>query len=767
MTPKAIPDGTRQGTPGYESKIGDPFSSLRLFGAVQRRRSKIPIQTTPLVDREREFEALCDLVHRDDVRLITLTGPGGTGKTRLALEVASNLTAEFRDGVVFVPLAAVTEANIVPPEIMSSLGIMEKAGEPIQDTLKEFLRGKRTLLLLDNFEQVIDAAPFVTQLLQECQGLKIMVTSRGPLRVGGEYEFAVLPLAVPDLTRIPAAKELLLYASVALFVQRAQAIRSDFVVTRENVKVLAEICTRLDGLPLALELAAARTRVISLEDLLLRLQKRLELLTGGPRDLPERQQTLRNTIDWSYELLDEQDKILFRRLSVFGGDFSLEAAEEICGENTGKTMLDQLSLLVEKSLLLTEHTDTESRFRMLGTIREFAQVSLVTSGEWERVQERFVSYFLSFAQEAGSKLMGPEQLKMLIRLGHEHDNLRTALRWSIENGDVEHSLALGSALWNFWLIRGHLSEGRLWLTRAVEKAGATRTLELARVLMGAGVLAKWQNDFSSASSLLKESLALSKELDDLEGTAFALNYLATVADDLGNFTEGRRLYDESLVLFRQLGHKWGEALVLNNIGVGARNQADYDEATELHERSLELFAELQDKRRVAHSLINLGFVLERKGEYNAASKRLNESLSLFRELGGKVGIAECCFLLGSVARKENDFESSRKLLAESLAVAHEIGYQEVIASCFEEFAALCCMEGSVEHAVKLLAAASAMRDTVRIPIPPAYQADNRRIVASVRLSLGEDKFRAEWVKGLAMTLEQTISFALEHSSVES
>jgi len=762
LTKKGIHESTRQGTTGYENKIGDPFSSLRLFGTVQRRQSNIPIQTTPLVDREKEFEALRDLVHQGNVRLITLTGPGGSGKTRLALEVASNLRSEFSDGVVYVSLAAVTEANLVPSEIITTLDIMEKAGEPVEDTLKEFLRGKRTLLLLDNFEQVIDAAPFAAQLLHECPELKIIVTSRAPLRVQGEHEFPILPLAVPDLTRIPAAQELVLNASVALFVQRARAIRANFAVTRENSKALAEICTRLDGLPLALELAAARTRVLSPEDLLLRLQKRLELLTGGQRDLPKRQQTLRNTIAWSYDLLDERNKILFGRLSVFGGDFSLEAAEEICAqqEKPIQNMLDRLSRLVEQSLLLSEQAKDGIRFSMLGTIREFAHESLVSSGESVRTEESFVDYFLSFTEEAELKLNGPEEAGTLVRLDREHDNIRAALRLLIEDGDAERSLRLSSALWNFWNIRGYHTEGRVWLTKALERAEPIHSVARAWALIGAGGLAKWQNDLSAASSLLKEGLALSRELGYKRGVGYALNYLANVDDDLGNFADARRLYEESLDIFRELGDKSGIGLVLGNLGVGARNQADYERASRFHQESLEMFTRLENRREIALSLMNLGIVLERKGEYDNARKMLNESLSLFRELGARVGITEASCLFATLARQQRDFVTWRELLAESLTIAHEIGYQEVIALCFEEFAAFTCATDQVNDAVRFLAVAEAIRERIRVPIPPAYQGDIQHNVAIARSTLGEDKFQAEWAKGWSMTVEQAVAYIL-------
>lgn len=710
-----------------------------------------------------------ELLLRSEVRLVTLTGPGGTGKTRLALEIASTLIDDFSGGVCLVSLAPITDPNLVPSEIVSTLGITEKGGQAIGDTLKEFLKDKRMLLLLDNFEQVITAVPFVAELLHECPKLKILVTSRAPLRIRGEHEFPVPPLALPDLAQIPSGEKLLDYAAIALFVQRARAITPDLAITHDNARVIAEICTRLDGLPLALELAAARTRVLSLDALLPRLQKRLGLLTSGPRDLPARQQTLRNTIAWSYDLLEDQDKRLFRRLSVFAGDFSFEAVGEICtvpNEFAGDT-LEELSRLVERSLIRREDVGGEMRFEMLDTIREFASESLVQSGESKRILKHFVDFFLYVAEEAESKLKGREQLRWLVRLEREHDNLREALRWSIENNETERSLRLGSALWRFWHIRGHLTEGRLWLTKALTDNRAGRIEPRARVLLGAGVLAYWQNDFPAAGSLLDESLALAQELGDKEGSAFSLNYLGGISVDQGDFAEGRRLFENSLALFRQLGNKWGIALVLNNLGVGARCQGDYDRASVLHRQSLELFEELEDRRYIARSQINLGFVLERKGEYDAARKMVNEALTLFRELGEKVGIAESLFLLGSVARRQGEIDAASKLLGESLAVSHEIGNKEVIASCFEEFAALDCMKGRAERAARLQAAAEAMREAMRFPVPPAYSEDNQRNVAMTRSSLGGKRFQAEWAKGREMTLEEAVAYAVGAESAGS
>ncbi|MFI5450203.1 MAG: ATP-binding protein [Candidatus Bathyarchaeia archaeon] len=762
MTSKGTPEGTREDTIRYEPKEGDPFSSLRLFGTVQRRQSNIPIQTTPLVDREREFEALRDLVHRDKVRLITLTGPGGTGKTRLALEVASNLRDAFSDGVVFVPLAAVTEVKLVPSKIISTLNIMEKAGEPIEDTLKEFLRGKRTLLLLDNFEQVIDAAPFAAQLLRECQDLKIIVTSRAPLRVQGEYEFPVLPLAVPNLARIPATQDLVLYAAVALFVQRAQAIRADFVVTDENSKVLAEICTRLDGLPLALELAAARTRVLSLEDLLPRLQKRLELLTGGRRDLPERQQTLRNTIAWSYDLLDEQDKKLFRRLSVFAGNFSLAAAEAICTtkEDSSKHTFDQLSRLVEKSLLLSEQVGGEIRFRMLETIREFAHEFLVASGESTLILNRFVDFFLSLAEETGPKLRGPEQVGSLVRLDHEHDNLRAALQWSIEKKQIDHSLRFVSSLWYFWYIRGHWTEGRLWLTKALNQSSGGRKTLRASALRAAGALASVQDDYPAAHSNLEESIALFREAGDKEGAALALNSLGLAMLDHDDLSKGEKLLDESLALMQELRNKWGTALVLNNLGVSARAQGQHDQAVKLHKQSLQLFRELEDKRHIARMLINLGINARDKAEYEEAHRLLTESLSLSQELGEKVGVAESLFYLGSIAHRMNDHDTAWNNLREALAISWELGDKQVIAECLDELAGCSLAKGDAIRATRLLAACETIRQVTKLQIPPTYLANHERGITKARVVLGEKKFTTEWDRGIVMDFKAAVEYAL-------
>jgi predicted ATPase len=762
LTSKGTPEGTRAGTIGYESKIGDPFSTLRLYAEAERRPTNLPIPSTPLINREKEFKTLREMLLRDDVRLVTLTGSGGTGKTRLALEVASTVIKEFPHGAFFVSLVPVTEPNLVPSAIVSTLGIMEKVGKPIEETLKDYLREKRVLLLLDNFEHVIAAASVATVLLLECPRLKILVTSRAPLRVRGEHELPVPPLAVPNLTRMPKAEEVIAYAAVELFVQRAQAIRADFSVTTDNARTVSEICARLDGLPLALELAAARIRVLSPQALLLRLQKRLELLTGGPRDLPARQQTLRSTIRWSYDLLEEEDKIFFRRFSVFAGSFSLEAAEAICAtvRTSGEKTLDQLSRLVEKSLLLSETIDGALRFRMLETIREFAFESLTSSGENDQVTQIFADYFISLAERAESELRGPDQGIWLARLEQDHDNLRAALRRSLEDGKTELSLRLCSYLWFFWYIRGYLTEGRVWLERTLAKCGTTVPRLRAKALLGAGTLAAFQYDFPKARSLLSDSLAISRELGDKEGIGRSLNILGIVARNQGDFTEGKELHEECLATFRELGDKWGIATVLNSLGVGARYQTHYDEAIPIHRQSLELFRELGDKRSTARALANLGSLLNRKEDYESAERLLDESLSLYLELGDKIGIADSLYELGGLARRQRGYDTAIKWLNEALLLYEEIGSKDGIDTCFEEFVACACAEEQFERASRLLGAAQAMRETLKSPIPPDYLAEHERNVTTTRLALGEQDFEREKNKGREMTPKEAVEYAL-------
>ncbi|MFQ5794790.1 MAG: BTAD domain-containing putative transcriptional regulator [Candidatus Bipolaricaulia bacterium] len=496
--------------------------------------NNLPIPLTRFIGRDKERAVVQVRLLDEEMRLLTLTGPGGTGKTRLGLQVVADLIDHFEDGACFVDLAPISDPGLVVSTIAQTLGVKEAEGRPLLDILKASLRGKQMLLVLDNFEQVVAAAPQVVELVAACPQLKVLVTSREPCHVRGEHVFPVPPLALPgsDGKRPLAIERLTQYEAVRLFIERAVAVKPDFAVTDENAPAVAEICIRLDGLPLAIELAAARIKLLSPQALLARLGNRLKLLTGGARDLPACQQTLRDTIDWSYDLLNTGERTLFERLSVFVGGGTLEAAEAVCigADNLELKMdiLDGLASLVDKNLLRRkEQADGEPRFLILETIREYGLERLEASGESEAIRRTHADYYLALAEQAEPKLEGPDQRMWLDRLEVEHDNLRAALVWFEQNGEAEAELRLGGALWGFWHMRGYLSEGRRWLEGALAK-GEDRDVSAsvrAKALHGAGVLTHEQGDYERATVLYEESLDLRRELGDKPGVAILLSNL--------------------------------------------------------------------------------------------------------------------------------------------------------------------------------------------------------------------------------------------------
>jgi predicted ATPase len=526
-----------------------------------------------------------------DVRLLTLTGPGGTGKTRLGLQVAAELSERFPNGVFFVDLAPLSDPTLVLSTIAQTLGIREVAGQSLLERLSEELQPKQVLLLLDNFEQVVSAALEVMDLLGACPKLKLLVTSREVLHVRAEYEFAVPPLALPEPTHLLDLVALSHSEAVALFLQRAQAVEPDFHMTRANARAVAEICTRLDGLPLAIELAAARIKLLPPPALLARLAHRLQVLTSGARDVPVRQQTLRNTIAWSYHMSGAQEQRLFRRLSLFVGGCTLETAEAVCavlsdGDGAGP-VLDGVASLIDKSLLQHTEQEEEPRLRLLETIREYGLEALAASGEMEATQRAHALYYLALAEEAESELEGPQQVRWLQRLEREHDNLRAALRWSLEQGEagysMEMALRLGGALGGFWRARGPFSEGRTFLERSLTGSKGIVSATRAKSLLAATMLAIYLGDMDRAESLAQESLALSRELGDTWGIAYSLLLLGRGAWFRGDFPAARPLLEEALALCREVGHKTGITYSLSDLGFIALKQGDYARAHALLE----------------------------------------------------------------------------------------------------------------------------------------------------------------------------------------
>ncbi len=641
------------------------------------RLGNLPLPSTPLLGREQELDTITKLLLRDEVRLVTLTGPGGTGKTRLGLQAAANLNEAFTDGTFFVSLAANTDAKLVLSTIAQTFGIFENPVRSVAEGVIAYLREKKLLLLLDNFEHLVAAVPVVAELLAACPQLKILVTSRTVLHLMGEHEFSVPPLATPNPKHGFAPAALTQYAAIKLFVQRAAAVKPDFILTHENAPAVAEICFHLDGLPLAIELAAARLKLFSPQTMLARLGSRFELLKGGARDMPARHHTLQQAIAWSYDLLDAEEKALFRRLAVFSGGCSLEAVEAVCRAKNDLTCsaIDGIAALVDKSLLRQDQTvEDEPRFVMLETIHEYALECLRASEDWEAARRAHADFFLSLVLQAEPELTGPKQKTWLTKLEREHDNFRAAFNWVEETGEAEHGFRLGGALWRFWLVRGHMLEGRERLTALLALSGSVqRTQERARVLNGAATIIHELGDYSAAHPLLLESLEIWRELGDKKAEAAALNNLSWIAVMRCEFDTARTLSAESLILHRELGNKRGIALALNNLGWAANLQGDFKTGWALHESGLSLRREIGDERGIAFVLTSLGWIEGMQGRYEKATSLLEEAYGRLKALDDKQIIAIALSYQSNAAIVHGDLERARTLLEESAPLIKEVG----------------------------------------------------------------------------------------------
>jgi predicted ATPase/class 3 adenylate cyclase/Tfp pilus assembly protein PilF len=677
------------------------FPALRSLEATP---NNLPQQATSFVGRGKEQHEVVSLLAKS--RLLTLTGAGGCGKTRLAMQVAADALDHYPDGVWLVELAPLSDATIVPQSIATVLGLKEEPGTPIARTLTDYLRDKRLLLLLDNCEHLLDAcARLVDAVLKRCPGVRVLASSREALAIGGEQTYRMPSLSLPDPKQASTLESVVAFEAVQLFRERARLARADFAITERNAATVASICHQLDGIPLALELAAARVRSLSVEELDGRLDERFRLLTGGSRTTLPRQQTLRSLIDWSYDLLDESARRLLQRLSVFAGGWTLDAAERVCsGDGLDEDeVFELLTSLVDKSLVVVGDASVgESRYRLLETVRQYARERLQEGSGDEATRARHRDCFLALAEQAKPRLTGPEQAAWLERLECDHENLRTALESCLADAEPSKGLRLCGALQRFWFTRGYFAEGRAWCALFLGRPGAEApTLERASVLGGAGVLAREQGDYAAAGTLLEGSLSIGRELHDGSGIAASLGGLGGVAREQGDFAGARALFEESLAFRRTLGDRQGIAVALNSLGLLARELGDYPSAKRFFEEGLAIDRELGDRRSIAVSLNNLGGMACDQADHAAARTLHEESLAIRRELGDRRGIASSLTNLGDIAREQGDYAAAARLIEESLAIRRELGDRRGIAISLSALGSVALYQGDPARAQAL------------------------------------------------------------------
>jgi predicted ATPase/class 3 adenylate cyclase len=692
--------------------------------------SNLPAQPTSLIGRDKEVMLIRSLLLDEDVHLITLSGPGGTGKTRLALCVAGKALPDFSGGVFFVPLASLTDYGLVESSIADALHIEESASEPLIESIEKYLSTRRVLLVLDNFEHVLGAAPLLGRLLASCHGVKVIATSQTLLHVSGEHDFPVPPLSLPDPGRRHTAESVASSEAVTLFVERAQMAKPGFSLTDDNAPAIAEICDRVDGLPLAIELAAARSRVLSPHAILDRLSHRLKLLTGGPSDRPERQKTLRGAIDWSYNLLDPAEKEFLKAVSVFGGGFDLDAAEAIGTRGDGDVeAIDLVESLTDKSLLRQNMSSDETRFWMLRTIREYAAELLEKEGPHDAYR-RHAELFLALAEAGSKELTGPNQSQWLARLETEHDNLRASLEWLLDERDpsgekVKWAIRLVAALGRFWYVRGYFLEGSKWLETA-----------LAR-----------------------------DEARESPHRLTALHVLGILMDQRRNHSRAFELFEEELEIARALGDEHRVAIALNSLGAAARAQGDRSLAKDLLHQSIALRRELGEFKETASSLTNLASVAMDDGNVAEARQLLEQSLSLDTEYGDDWGIAVNLGNLCTVALEEGNLREAHDLFERAIELFRMVGDTDGLAECLEKAVGLASELGETVAGARLGGAVEATRTSIGSPIAAVDQFRFEQYLEKPRAELSPEEYEIAWQEGRQMSMEEALKYARETLAV--
>jgi predicted ATPase/transcriptional regulator with XRE-family HTH domain len=740
-----------------------------------------PPALADLIGRDRELTDVTGLLGDGGARLVTLTGPGGVGKTTLALAALARLGSLYPDGRTVVELASIRDPALLVPAIASARGLRDAGETDPEQTLIEHLRTRRCLLVLDNCEQVLaPVGALVGRLLAGCPALRVLATSRARLGLRSEREVALAPLSLPATGEERAPERLLENPAVRLFAERARDADPGFALTRQNAATITEVVRRLDGLPLAIELAAARSKVLPPAALLARLQRRLPLLTGGARDLPERQQTLRNAIAWSYDLLDADQQALFRRLAVFAGGFTLEAAETVGrsdGETEGRwsgeepwveggeditfdlTVLSGMEELTRSSLVVRDQSveaDAEPRFHMLETIREFGLEKLAAEGEEADARRRHADWYLALVERADPELNGRDQPLWLTRLAAEHSNLRAALDWLLEQSDPTPALALAAGLWRYWWVRGHIAEGRDWLNRALDRGGAEPAVR-AKAERSAAMLAGAQGDLAASARHAERAIDLGRASHQLIEIARALIELGRVAGLRGEHERATACYEESLALYRELGVRAGVPDVLSELGTLAFLRGDFDAAAVRYEESLSICRDLGDEQAIVVALGHLGEALQRAGRSGAAEGLFAEALVRARAIDDRQGIAAALVGLGLVARARGDENRAVARFLEGLAVARDMDDTFEAARCLEELASSKVATGNLDLAARLFGAAEALREATGAPLPAPLRVDIDRDLASLRAALDPEVFAVAWMAGRVRPLDETLA----------
>jgi predicted ATPase/class 3 adenylate cyclase len=745
--------------------------------------TNLPAVLTSFIGREREMAEVKQLL--TSTRLLTITGAGGAGKTRLALQVAADLLDSFADGVWLIELAPLSDATLVAQLVANGLGIREEEGRPLIQTLEDSLRGRSLLLILDNCEHLVQGVAQLAQtLLSGAPKLRILATSREPLGIAGEMAWCIPPLSSPGLHETAALSNLTQYDAVKLFIDRALAVRPGFAVTNQNAPAVAQICARLDGIPLAIELAASRVRVLSAEEIAARLDDRFRLLVSGSRTALPRQQTLRALIDWSYDLLTENERVLLRRLSVFSGGWTLQTAEEVCSGGSIETweVLDLLAHLIDKSLVVAEPQDGRERYRFLEMIRQYAQERLAQSKETDEFAHKHAEHFMKTAEESYGELWGPNQGYWLTQLETEHDNLRTALDWMTQDvGRADMLLRMAGSLWRFWEIHGYISEGRAWLEHALALNPDASAYLRANGLRGAGMLARQQGDYAQAEAMHEQSLALFRDLEDKLGIARELDVLGEIAQCQGNYPQAIELHTESLALRRGIDDKEGIAVSLGQLGSIARDRGQYQYARDLLEQSLELNRQRGDKLYTALSLNNLGLVECLLCDYERAILLFEEAVSLYRELDDRLGISNTLHNLGNVAKDQGHLQRAVALYQECLALKQALGDKRGIAGVMADLAEVALCQGDYDRAAELSVHSLALFRELGVKpgiivssviqaFVAHYQGDYERasslatesLALSTELDIPRGIAYAEEVLGLSAYAQERLAEAKEH-----